>query len=145
MIGVQYSLALAAVRPESLYDALRAPLPAEERIVDLMARTHVRADPRLGEHFPRRWGSRVTVRASSGEIASGEVLEPRGGGGRLLGWDPLRRKHERIFAASGVDPEPTESLARPCESLGKTESPRAAQLLEWLHAEADELVVERPP
>jgi 2-methylcitrate dehydratase PrpD len=145
MIGVQYSLALAALRPESLFDAIRASLPADQRTVELMARTHVRADPTLGEHFPRRWGSRVTVRGVSGELSSREVLEPRGsGGGRSLGWAALRRKHERIFAASGADPGVADSMAHPCELLGKAGSPHAAELLEFLQAEADARMAELP-
>jgi 2-methylcitrate dehydratase PrpD len=144
MIGVQYSLALAALRSELLFDAIRASLPTDRRMTALMARIQVRADPALGEHFPRRWGSRVTVAQVSGERSSREVLEPRGsGGGRLLGWEALRRKHERIFAASGADPAVTDSMSYPCESLGKAGSPHAAELLEFLHAEADALMAEQ--
>jgi 2-methylcitrate dehydratase PrpD len=143
MIGVQYSLALAALHRESLYDVLRPTLPSGTRVVDLMARIRVRADSGLGEHFPRRWGSRVTVRASSGELATAEVLEPPGSGGRLLGWDVLHRKHERIFAASGADAAVTDSMSYPCRSLGKAGSRDAAELLACLDAEAHALVAEQ--
>jgi 2-methylcitrate dehydratase PrpD len=143
MIGVQYSLALAALHRDLLYDVLRRTLPSGTRVIDLMARIRVRADSGLGEHFPRRWGSRVTVRVSSGDLATAEVLEPPGSGGRLLGWDALHRKHERIFAASGADADATDSMSYPCKSLGKAGSPAAAELLAWLDAEAHALMAKQ--
>ena len=142
LIGVRYSLALAALHPEALYDALRETLPTGERIAAFMGRIEVRADAELSRHFPRRWGSRVTVRSASGELADSEVLEPRGSGRRLLGWDVLRGKHEQIFAASGIDPGTALSMAHPCESLSKAGSAGAAELLAWLDAEADALSVD---
>jgi 2-methylcitrate dehydratase PrpD len=145
LIGVQYGIALAALHPGALYDALREKLPSGERIAALMARIDVQADAALSEHFPRRWGSRVTVRFGSGEAIAAEVLEPRGSGRRALDWDELRRKHERILAASGIASVDLTPPMRLCSALGDPSSRAAADLVAWLDARADAVEADRAP
>jgi 2-methylcitrate dehydratase PrpD len=136
LLGVQYQIALAALEPAALYDALRVKLRRDEPMAALMARVEVRADAELGARFPRVWGSSVTLHWRAGEETRSEVLEPSGSGRRELGWAALRGKHERIFAASGLDrPGFLGSLQARCESVGEGDamSPSvAASLLESL-------------
>lgn len=120
LLSVQYQIALAALEPEALYDALRPVLRTDELAAGVMARIEVRADAGLDRHFPLVWGSAVTLQWRSGEQATAEVLEPEGSGRRELGWPALRAKLDRIFAASGLDgADFTAQLQARCESLGE--------------------------
>ncbi|HET7609001.1 MAG TPA: MmgE/PrpD family protein [Gammaproteobacteria bacterium] len=120
MIGVQYQVALAALTPDKLYDAIRTEVPAPPELASLMAKIEVRADEALDARFPRRWGSRVTVRFGSGEERTHEVLDPDGAAARPLDLDGVERKYARIFAASNVDKADWLGAARErCEQLAR--------------------------
>ncbi len=139
LLGVQYQIALAALEPAALYDALRPTLRNDERTVDLMARCEVRADAELSRRFPHTWGSAVTLRWRSGDETRAEVREPSGSGSADLGWAALRAKLERILAASGLErPGFAAQLQARCESIGAaaddSKSNDAAALLELLEA-----------
>jgi len=139
LLGVQYQIALAALAPDALYDALRTTLRADDGTAALIARCEVRADADLDARFPRVWGSRVTVRWRPGGEAAAEVLEPRGSGRRELGWPELRAKLDRILAASGLErPGLVSQLHARCESAGvgsaSAQGGCAAPLLERLEA-----------
>ncbi len=145
MLGVQYQLGLAAFAPDTLFDALRASMPADRRIAALMGKVVVQADNDLGERFPHRWGSRVTLRDGSGREATAEVLEPWGSGGSPLDDATLVSKLERIFGASGLrrDAE-IARLAERCRSIGSRHEGRVSEdLLALTEALASHSAAER--
>jgi len=102
MIGVQHQFALATYAPQVLDDALRRSVSTPPAFAALMAKVEVRADDALDAQFPRKWGSRVTVRLRSGEERTREVLDSDGGAARPLDLEGIKRKYARIFAASDV-------------------------------------------
>jgi 2-methylcitrate dehydratase PrpD len=120
MIGVQYQLALAALAPDMLYEAIRTEVPTPPGLASLMAKIEVRADEALDARFPRQWGSRVTVRFRSGEERTHEVLDPDGAAARPLHLDGIERKYARVFVASNVGKADWLGAARErCEQLGR--------------------------
>lgn len=101
MLGVQYSMALAAAGSETLFDARRDALPGGALIEDWAAKVRVDADAELTRMFPQFWGGRVIVRLQSGERIVAEELEPRGSTAASLSWDAIEQKYVRIAAAGG--------------------------------------------
>ena len=138
LLGVQYQVALAALEPAALYDALRPTLRHDERTAGFMARVEVRADAELSRQFPHTWGSAVTLHWRSGGETRAEVREPSGSGRSTVSWTALRGKLERILAASGLERHGfAAQLQTRCESIGVTAGARAndaAALLETLEA-----------
>ena len=120
MLSVQYQIALAALAPAKLDDAVRAELPRDARIAALMEKVQLVVDDDLGARFPRAWGSRVTVELRTGHALEAEALTAPGSGARPLAWRELVGKHERVFAASGVAAGGRlDALARACEGVGE--------------------------
>lgn len=134
MTGVQYAMALAYLRPEKLYDALRTDLPTDARIASLMAKIDVRASSQLDTFFPQRWGSTVTVHRKNGQLVTQEILEPSGSRSREVDWRKLGRKVARICAASGLgNAQFVSNLLERCRMLAASdERYDAIELLELL-------------
>ena len=133
MIGVQYQIALAALAPETLHDALRATLPGSTAVTELMSKIHVHDDVELSKRFPASWGSRIELSWNDGRTTSAEVAEPPGSGRRELDWQMLEHKAQRIHAASGGDAAALPDLRVRCEAVGAGSSGDAEALLR--HAE----------
>ena len=80
--SVAYQLALAAYRPDDLFDIER-PQYDDPRLADFIARVEVVADPALDHFYPQRWPARVEVELADGarrmiqvESAYGDPLRP---------------------------------------------------------------------
>ena len=118
LLSVQYQLAVAAIAPGRLNDALRRELTADARVAALMNKIEVYADEALGAKFPQVWGSRVEVQLRAGGAHVVEVLDPPGSGSSPLEWLTLAEKYERIFEAGGLGcAEQLVRLRRECAAL----------------------------
>jgi 2-methylcitrate dehydratase PrpD len=130
MIGVQYAIAISALSPESLYDALRPRLSKDSAIQSLMSKIHVLEDDDLSFRFPNTWGSNVTIRWRSKDATSCTLHEPTGSAGDPSSFRSIRSKLERIMTASGIaDIGRIEQIAHRCETLGCNTDPQAAAKL----------------
>jgi 2-methylcitrate dehydratase PrpD len=130
MLSVQYQIALAALAPATLDDAVRSGLPRDARIAALMQKVRVIPDESLGTAFPRAWGSRVTIELRAGGTLEAEALAAPHSNARPLVWHELAAKHERVFAASGVSVGGRlGALASVCERVGEGAACGAAPAL----------------
>jgi 2-methylcitrate dehydratase PrpD len=130
MIGVQYSLALAATGASAQFDVCRARLPNDAAILGWMGKMHVSADADLTRRFPAVWGSRVEVRLRGGEAVAAETLVPEGAASRPLDWEALCDKYRTLTAASGLDDAPRlEALAAGCRALAGASAQSCESLL----------------
>ena len=144
MIGVQYAMALALVHPGVLYDVVRAELPQEQQIVDLIRKIEVRASPQLDTLFPRTWGSTVTVHRASGQLMTQEVLEPSGSRSHELDWRKLGRKVARVYAVGGLaNAQFVNLLLARCRGLATNDAMRSAGELLGLIKDAHGWATER--
>ena len=102
LVSAAYQIALAALRPEAMYDVGRADMPLDEEIVSLAGRVAVRGDdsPGLMAHFPARFPATVVVKAA-GRTFERLTVEATGDPGRPLDDEALRMKTERILANAG--------------------------------------------
>jgi len=98
MLSAAYQMALAAFAPEHLYDVSRSRLPWTADIAHFLENVTVLEDEALQEHFPARWGGRVTFGGRSAEI-----LDPAGSTAQPFGWRELEAKARRLAAANNVD------------------------------------------
>jgi 2-methylcitrate dehydratase PrpD len=136
MIGIQYAMALALLRPDALYDTLRSSLASDEPIASLIAKIDVRASSQLDTFFPQAWGSTVTVHLKPGRVATQEVLEPSGGRSRPLEWRKLGRKVARLCAASGLgNAQYVNRLLEGCRMIAEdADTGRAVELMALIEA-----------
>lgn len=95
LADVRYQLALAALRPEALFDVVRDPLADDAPLRAFMQRVRIEADPELDALYPQRWPGRVTVRLDDGSVHAREMREPFGDPGTAFGWDAAREKFVR--------------------------------------------------
>ena len=102
LVNAAYQIALAALRPEALYDVGRADMPFDKGIVSLAGRVAVREDDSAGlmAHFPTRFPATVVIRAA-GRTYERRVVEATGDPGRPLDDEALKAKIERILANAG--------------------------------------------
>ena len=102
MISVAYQIALAAFRPDAMYDIGRTDMPFDGEIASLVDRIAVRADdsPGLLENFPARFPATIAIQTAGG-IYERSVVEATGDPGRPLGDEALRTKIDRIMAIAG--------------------------------------------
>jgi len=141
LLSQQYQLALAAVKPEQLYDTCRQPISDDrETMLSLMSRISIVSDPGLTRSFPEQWGSRVTVKWRSGTESSADIMEPFGSGKRDLEWLSLVRKLERIIpeVRHGEGVPDLQKLYRECRAMGQIAGGRtAAGLLSKINLMSD--------
>gem|GEM_PF-4311924 len=120
--SMQYQVALALLHPEDLYDLQRKPI-ADAAMTELMSRVEVRAEPRLLEHFPEQWSAIVEIDAVA------QTLRLRADGARderLLSWENLHAKGEKLFARAEVPSEhlaALQDLIRTFSEVGALEDP----------------------
>ena len=102
LVSVAYQIALAALRPEAMYDVGRADMPFDDEIAGLAGRIRVRQDdsPELMAHFPVRFPATVVVKAA-GRTCERHVVEATGDPGRPLDDDALQAKIGRILEIVG--------------------------------------------
>jgi 2-methylcitrate dehydratase PrpD len=96
MVSVAYQLALAAFRPEKLYDVARETAPFDKPIVDLVAKTKVVAAGDLSASFPARYPAAVIVEAK-GRRYERRVVEAEGDPDRALDDLSLAAKLHRML------------------------------------------------
>lgn len=98
LVSVAYQIALAAFRPDAMYDVGRAAMPFDEKIAALAGRIAVREDdsPELIAHFPARFPAKVAVTAA-GQTHERCVVEATGDPGRPLDDAALRSKIARVL------------------------------------------------
>jgi len=131
---VSAAFQMASAGTGDLYDARRADLGLSGR-PGLLGRIEFREAADLTARFPRQWGGRVTIHFASGERRAACVLDPLGSAAHPFGWDELRVKGERIFRASGLDPEAPGRLQDLCADLGRRPGQSTAKaLLEMVRA-----------
>jgi 2-methylcitrate dehydratase PrpD len=111
--SAQYQVAVALRRPASLYDVERSEPAIDETIASIMRIVEVLEDSELATLYPRQWGARVTIEATTGETATRVVHDPRGCAARPLSWEDLRDKHARIAPEYDLDP-----LLAACRGFG---------------------------
>ena len=103
LVSVAYQIALAALRPDAMYDVGRAAMPFDEKIAALAGRVAVRGDdaPELIAHFPTRFPAKVAVTAAGQTHERAWSKRPAIPDGRLT----MRRSGRRSRASwtiSGV-------------------------------------------
>ncbi|HVV93140.1 MAG TPA: MmgE/PrpD family protein [Hyphomicrobiales bacterium] len=132
MVSVAYQLALAALAPNRLHDAVRATLPGGDNIAAFMAKVVLHDDPELTERFPAQWGATLRLRWSGGETAEAILLDPPGTArAGDFGWEALSEKYTRVFAASGLSAGAgLGELRARCRALGTASSRGAGGLLD---------------
>lgn len=102
LVSVAYQIALAAYRPDAMFDIRRTDMPFDAEIVALADRVAVRADdsPDLMAHFPARFPATVVI-AAAGRTEERRTVGAAGDPERPLDDDALETKAGRILAAAG--------------------------------------------
>ncbi len=119
MLGVQYSMALAAVASPSLFDVRRAALDDSALVKAWMSRIRVEADETMSNAFPAQWGSRVDVKLTDGRVLTATELDPAGSRTNPLDWAGLRSKYRTIASATGIDnAAELDALEAACRAVG---------------------------
>lgn len=94
MVSAAYQIALAALRPDAMYDIARDEVPFDPEVTSLAGRVTVVADEALAAGFPRRFPASVAVR-EGGRRHERTVSEATGDPGRPLDDAAVAAKLER--------------------------------------------------
>jgi len=116
LTSVHYQLALAAHRPDSVYDLAQSPRDLSPALRTFMGRIKVEGDDKLLEAYPHAWPARISVATPAGTRPK-DVMHVPGDPARPFDWPQLAEKFRRVVAPA-LGPEQAEAMpARIAESL----------------------------
>lgn len=119
--GIQYLLAIAAYRRESLWSVHRRPVHDTPAIREFMSRVTVTADPELTAQYPDHWCGRVRTTWCTGDSQELLVRDPAGSARRPYDWSAVVAKHRRVSSASHPDtllPDAVDAVASGLQEFG---------------------------
>ena len=118
LLSVAYQMALAAVRPDRLFDCGRETIHRDPEIADFMAKVVVVEDPLLNAAYPGEWGGGVRIVWRTGDSHALTIGDPEGSAHRALDWAALTEKMRRLMPASGLRFGLVQPLLDHCRALG---------------------------
>jgi 2-methylcitrate dehydratase PrpD len=89
-------LGLIAVHGSADLKAFERHALTDQRVAHFRSRVHMRLDPEIDRHYPRRWMGRVSVRTTDGRSLEARVDEPKGDPGNTLTKAELEAKAIRL-------------------------------------------------
>jgi 2-methylcitrate dehydratase PrpD len=104
IIGIDYQLALAALKPDELDNIARPDESGDPRFAALMQTVSIEADESLARHFPVHWPATVTVTTGDGRTESVTTLVGEGDPDRPLTPAAVKEKAIRICARAHGQP-----------------------------------------
>jgi len=96
LVSVAHQIALAALRPEQLYDVDRSAAKPDTDVSQLAAKVEVIADAELDAFYPQHWPAEVEVEAE-GKVLRHRVVEARGDPNNPLGGADINDKAHRVL------------------------------------------------
>jgi 2-methylcitrate dehydratase PrpD len=123
---VRYQVALAALKPDQLYDVAHTIIHTDRQILDVMHRIRVQTDPALDAQYPDAWPARVTLTTHSGATLTREQVRVPGDPGTGFGWPDVRSKLLRM----GLSADLESRIEQPCKNLGHGALPALLAALE---------------
>jgi 2-methylcitrate dehydratase PrpD len=96
-VSAAFQMALAAMRPQALWDLDRTAVMTDPAILDFASRVIVATEPAFDAAYPKRWPARISVETAGQtyvheeEIATGDPLRP-------LSAADLTQKHRRLLS-----------------------------------------------
>jgi 2-methylcitrate dehydratase PrpD len=117
----QYVMAVTALRGKIDLKSFDEEFLGSDGVLSLMTKVKVVASADLDRHFPKYWPGRVSVKLSSGEVLSEEVIIPKGEIGNPMGREELEEKFLSL-AAPIIGAEKARSIIQEVESLDARDS-----------------------
>jgi 2-methylcitrate dehydratase PrpD len=111
--SIGYVLALAAYRPDALYDVARAERVSEPAFEALMDSVTVTGDPSLLVHYPQHWPASVELQLADGRVLSHTVISAPGDPLAPPQPGELREKFHRL-ATQKIDGQTAGMLRTAC-------------------------------
>ena len=98
ILSVQYLIALAAFCPDALFDVMREPIVADDRIRGMMQKVHVKPCAELERYCPEAVPARVEVQTKN-QTYTVELIQPRGHQSNKFTWQEVIDKFARVTNA----------------------------------------------
>jgi 2-methylcitrate dehydratase PrpD len=121
LTSVQYQMALAAHRPDVVYDLRQTPSELAPELRSFMARIRVEADDALLASYPSAWPARLSVATMSGTYERSVVHVP-GDPDRPFDWPRITDKFRNVVAPVLAREQADGMTRRIVESLGDRQS-----------------------
>ncbi|MFH1026360.1 MAG: MmgE/PrpD family protein [Pseudomonadota bacterium] len=126
--SVQYQIALAAYKPDSLFDVQRANWMVDDRMRVLMDKIRIKSSEKLASYYPSLWPAQVRVRIG-GKTYSCEMLHPKGDPDNRFQWDEVISKFTWV-AKPALDETTIGAISKVVRNLEAAHSlPKLLELL----------------